>query len=343
MLYLSYEKERLLSGGKSCRKSCSWKKEESKMKKLKKNSVFLSFGLLLMLLSACQKEDRPLAGDGFRLTVSTPKTRLALEGDHSTIEWSQSDCLFLLPRNPQSAWEYPYTLNLDPQSLSDHNTQADFVYNKDYRASGWNMGRDLPAGEYDVVYVNPKLDMMTMMSTVDSLVFSVSLISQVSQFDPTGLQSASMYSPGTLYIEQGSAEGSISLVHTSAMVGIPIQLGTNTTGQEVYLDSVKVVAANGATPFSAMMYINRDDKSKINCYSPASELKRSWQTPVLLQSGESVYAHLLVFPAVTGDVSVDVYVHLADGTLLSFDFPRPGRTLEAGYHYDVDTKVLDVH
>ena len=163
-----------------------------------KNRMFWGLAVMLAVLSSCQKEDRPLAGSGYRLTASTPATRLALEGDHSTVEWSEGDCLFLLPRNPQSAWEYPYTLNLDPQSLSEHNTRADFVYNKDYRASGWNMGRDLPAGEYDVVYVNPKLDMMAMMSTVDSLVFSVSLISQVSQFDPTGLQSASMYSPGTL-------------------------------------------------------------------------------------------------------------------------------------------------
>lgn len=308
-----------------------------------KNRMFWGLAVMLAVLSSCQKEDRPLAGSGYRLTASTPATRLALEGDHSTVEWSEGDCLFLLPRNPQSAWEYPYTLNLDPQSLSEHNTRADFVYNKDYRASGWNMGRDLPAGEYDVVYVNPKLDMMAMMSTVDSLVFSVSLISQVSQFDPTGLQSASMYSPGTLYIEQGSVEGSIALDHTCAMVGIPIQLGTNTTGQEAYLDSVKVVAANGATPFSAMVHINRNDKSKINYYFSASELKRSWQTPVLLQSGESIYAHLLVYPTVTGDVSVEVYGHLADGTLLSFDFPRPGRTLEAGYHYDVDTKVLNIN
>ena len=167
-----------------------------------KNRMFLGLAVMLAVLSSCQKEDRSLAGNGYRLTASTPATRLALEGDHSTVEWSEGDCLFLLPRNPQSAWEYPYTLNLDPQSLSEHNTRADFVYNKDYRAAGWNMGRDLPAGEYDVVYVNPRLDMMAMMSTVDSLVFSVSLISQVSQFDPTGLLSSSMYSPGTLYIEQ---------------------------------------------------------------------------------------------------------------------------------------------
>ena len=120
-----------------------------------KNRMFLGLAVMLAVLSSCQKEDRSLAGNGYRLTASTPATRLALEGDHSTVEWSEGDCLFLLPRNPQSAWEYPYTLNLDPQSLSEHNTRADFVYNKDYRASGWNMGRDLPAGEYDVVYVNP--------------------------------------------------------------------------------------------------------------------------------------------------------------------------------------------
>lgn len=313
------------------------------MKKVRKSYVFLSFGMLLTGLSACQKDDRPLAGEGYRLTATTPGTRLALEDDHSTVEWTSDDCLFLLPRDPQSAWEYPYTLNLDPQSLSNHNTRADFVYNKNYRTTGWNMGRDLPAGEYDVVYVNPKTDMMAMMSTADSLVFSVSLISQVGRIDPTGLLSASMYSAGTLYIEQGSVEGTIALEHSCAIVGIPVQLGTNTTGQDVYMDSVKVVAANGATPFSAMVHINREDKSKINYYFPASELKRSWETPVLLQSGESVYAHILVYPTVTGDVTVEVYGHLADGTYLSFDFPRPGRTLEAGYHYDVDTKVLDVH
>ena len=315
--------------------------------RIKRAVKTVAFGVALpamsmLLLVGCQKESWNTVPQGFRLSASMPSTRLALEDDHSTVEWLSSDCLFLVPVKQKYAGEYPYTLKLDPKSLVDHNTHADFVYDKFYTATGWNRGRDLPEGEYDVVYADPRLNIMVTMSTADSLVFTNSLLSVIDTYNPHGLLSATMFSPGTIRVDRSGRVGAVGLRHTCAMIGMPIMLESNGTGQEVYLDSVRIVAKEGNAPFPAFMHIDWKNKSKEDFYAYRAELKRYWRIPVKMDVGESVFAHIVAFPTETGDVTVSVFVHLEDGTKRSFDFERPSKKLEAGYHYDVEIKRLNI-